>query len=96
MSHYGEKDITIKNGDDDVIGLKFQVTDAKKPLLAVRRLVERGNVVSFGPEPHQCYIRHLSSKKTIPMEKKGGSFIIRAHFVKALDEQEPVFTGPAR
>ena len=30
--------------------LKFQVTDVKKPLLTVRRLVEK-NVAIIGPEP---------------------------------------------
>ena len=31
-----------------MIGLKFQVTDVRKPLLAVRRLVEKGNKVVVG------------------------------------------------
>lgn len=95
MAHYGEKKITFKGkNDDEVVGLTFQVTDVKKPLLAVRRLVERGNVVSFGPEEKDNYIHHPTSGKTIPMEKKGGSFIIRAHFVKDLNE--PVFAGQVR
>ena len=49
MGHYGEKVVTFKGEDESVVGLTFQVTDVKKPLLAVRRLVERGNAVSFGP-----------------------------------------------
>ena len=50
MGHYGEKDVTfVDKPNGDVVGLKFQVTDVRKPLLAVRRLVERGNVVQFGP-----------------------------------------------
>ncbi len=49
MGHYGEKDVTFKDKvNDDIVGLKFQVTDVRKPLLAVRRLVERGNVVRAG------------------------------------------------
>ena len=51
MGHNGEKCITFTHdgdGDKEVVGLKFQVTDVRKPLLAVRRLVERGSVVSFG------------------------------------------------
>ena len=83
MGHYGEKEITFRSGgDDEIVGLKFQVTDVKKPLLAVRRLVERGNVVSFGPEPSQNFIQNLTSGKKIMMEKHGGAFIIRANFVK--------------
>ena len=86
MGHYGEKDVTFKNGSEqDIVGLKFQVTDVKKPLLAVRRLVEKGNVVSFGPEPEQNYIRNIATGKQIAMERKGGAFIINAHFVKEME-----------
>jgi len=47
MGHYGEKDVTFKDtADGDIVGLKFQVTDVRKPLLAVRRLVERGRWLS--------------------------------------------------
>jgi hypothetical protein len=85
MGHYGEKEITFRSGaSEDVIGLRFQVTDVKKPLLAVRRLVERGNVVSFGPGPNDNYIQNIETSKKIPMEKRGGSFVIQAHFVKEM------------
>ena len=71
MSHYGEKEVTFQSGaQDDVIGLKFQETDVKKPFWAVRRLVEKGSVVMFGPEPCQNYIRNLQTRKKILMEKK--------------------------
>ena len=46
MQHYGEKEVTFKcdGGESkDPIGLKFQVTDVRKPLLAVCRLVEEEN-----------------------------------------------------
>ena len=85
MRHYGEKEITIKGSSDgEVVGLKFQVTDVKRPLLAVRRLVEKRSVVMFGPEPHQTYILHVASGMRIPMERRGGTFVIKAHFVKEL------------
>ena len=32
----------------DPIGLKFQVTDVRKPLLALRNLVDKGSKVVFG------------------------------------------------
>ncbi len=51
MGHYGEKAATFwDRTNGDIIGLKFQVTDVRKPLLAVRRFAEKGNVVQFGPE----------------------------------------------
>ena len=52
MKHYGEKDVTFRGPmTDDIIGLKFQVTDVRKPLVSVRRLTEKGNVVQFSDEP---------------------------------------------
>ena len=92
MGHYGEKDIAFQNGGD-IGGLKFQVTDVTKPLLAVRRLVEKGNVVSFGPEDNQNYIHNTTSGKRVPMEKKGGSFVIRAAFVAEIADGESGFSG---
>ena len=73
MGHYGEKEITIRSGEsEEVMGLRFQVTDVRKPLLAVRRLVERGNVVSFGPGPSDNYIQSIETGRKIPMERRGG------------------------
>ena len=49
MGHYGEKHITFTHDGDgckEVVGLKFQVADVRKPLLPVRRLVEHGSVSS--------------------------------------------------
>ena len=97
MGHYGEKDITFKTGNsEDVVGLKFQVTDVKKPLLAVRRLVEKGNVVSFGPKPDQHYIRNIATGRKIEMEKKGGAFVIKAHFMKEMADASSTATGFTR
>ena len=45
MGHHGEKEVTFRNGTpDNVVGLKFQVTNAKKHFSAVTRLVQKGNV----------------------------------------------------
>ena len=58
MGHYGEKEVTFRTGTDvDVVGLKFQVTDVKKLLLPVKRLVEKGNVgdVRAGARPKLSY-----------------------------------------
>ena len=93
----GEKEITFRTGEsEDVIGLRFQVTDVKKPLLAVRRLVERGHVVSFGPGPEDNYIQNVETSKKIPMEKRGGSFVIKAHFVKEICEAKGAESGFTR
>ena len=36
------------------MSLGFQVADVKKPLVSVRRITEKGNLVQFGPKPEDC------------------------------------------
>ena len=54
------------------MGLNFQVTDVRKPLLAVKRITEKGNVVQFGPAESDNYIKNKLSGKKILLRKKGG------------------------
>ena len=83
MKHYGQKEIIFKHeGGKEPIGLTFQVTDVKKPLLAVRRLVEKGNKVVLAEGDGESYIQNMASKVKVPVKKKGGSFVIEAHSVK--------------
>ena len=85
MTHYGQKEITFNHdGSADVVGLTFQVTDVKKPLLAVRRLVERGNKVVLSANEGESYIQHVETKTKVPVRKKGGPFVIEAHFVQKM------------
>ena len=93
MEHYGQKEVTFEHENGrDIIGLTFQVTDVKKPLLAVRRLVEKGNKVVLSGEEGQSYILNEKTKVKVPVKKKGGSFVIEAHFVKEVASD---FTRPA-
>lgn len=75
------------------MGLTFQVTDVRKPLVAVRRLVENGTKVVFGSEDGESYIYHKETKTKIPVAKKGGAFVIEAKFVKKATA--PCFARPA-
>jgi hypothetical protein len=106
MTHYGQKAITFAYDDpegrkSDPLGLIFQVTDVGKPLLSVRRLVEKGNVVYM--ELGGGYILNVSSGVKVPLVKKGGSFVIEAKFVQhistagagATPSGEEVFARPA-
>ena len=97
MNHYGEKIVTFREKlTGDVLGMRFQVTDVLKPLLAVRRLIERNNVVHFGPEPEHNYILNLTTNRKIMMEKVGGSYVIKARFVKWISDEEKGFARQAR
>ena len=90
MQHYGEKEVTFRGPSaEDIIGLKFQVTDVRGPLLSVKRLTEKGNAVQFSDEPGECYILNKATGKKIPMERRGASFIIKARFVKAVGFPRP-------
>ncbi len=85
MQHYGEKEVMFKykgGENNDPIGLKFQVTDVRKPLLAVRQLVEKGNKVVPSGGDDESYILNKETRVKIPIVKKGGSFVIEAHFIK--------------
>ena len=73
MNHYGEKDNTFESGSD-LIGLMFQVTNVRKPLLAKRRLVET-NIVQCGHELETNFIMNVESDRKIMMKGKGGSFV---------------------
>ena len=58
------------------------MTEVKKPLLAVRRLVERGNKVVLAAGDGESYMYSDWSKTKVLVKQKGGSFVIEAHFVK--------------
>ncbi len=80
----------------DIVGLKFQVTDVRKPLLAVRRLVERGSAVQFGPEPEQNYVTRVETGRKIMRDRKDGSFVIEASFAKKVEKNKSLFARQAR
>ena len=98
MGHWGEKDVTfVDKPNGDIVGLKFQVTDVRKPLLAVRRLVERVSGGQFGSGPEQSYIQHIETGHKIMMDKEGGIFIIiKAIFAQKVESAVAGFTWQAR
>ena len=54
----------------------FQVTNVRKPLLAVSRLCEEGNVVQFGPDPKDNFIRNVSTGEKIHLKRRGNSWVL--------------------
>ena len=58
------------------IGLGFQVADVKKPLLSVDRIGQKGNVVQFGPEEQDNFVKNKDTGETIMLRKKGKSFVM--------------------
>jgi hypothetical protein len=47
-----------KGEEGELIKMSFQVAQVKKPLVAVKRIVEKGNYVCFGPEEGDNYIKN--------------------------------------
>ena len=92
MGHYGEKTATFKaGGEGAVVSLGFQVSDVQKPLAAVWRIAEKGNIVQFGPDDKDNFIQNVDTKKKILMVRNGGSYVIQADYVA----QEPGFSRQA-
>ena len=50
-----------EGSDKGQMGITFQVADVVKPLISVKRLVEKGNYVSFGPEESDNFIENKPS-----------------------------------
>jgi hypothetical protein len=82
MNHYGERAAKFKvegqGNTESIMALTFQVSDVQKPLAAVRRIVERGNTVQFGPRDEDNFIMNGKSGAKIFMVRRGGSYVVPA------------------
>ena len=77
-------------------GHDVQVTEVRKPLAAVWRLAEKGNVVQFGPTEDQYFVLNIATGKRIQLYKRGGSYIMKVEFMKWIPTgNNSVFQGRA-
>ena len=96
MEHYGEKKVDFVAGDqEDVMRMHFQVSDVKRPLAAVCRIVERGNLVQFGPKAEDNFIKDIATGQKISIRRKGRSYVMDVDMVKKKTLGEPHFTWQA-
>ena len=71
-----------KKGETKHRGLAFQVADVKKLLLAVKRTMEKGSHVTFGPGPEDNYITNKSTGDKMMLQENGkGSYLMQVTFV---------------
>ena len=92
MGHYKAKEATFLTAKEKTLmSLGFQVSDVQKPLAAVWRIAEKGNLVQFGPRPGDNFIQNVETKKKVQIVRKGGPYVIEANFVS--NDQD--FTRPA-
>ena len=70
-----------KEGEKGRLGFKFQVADVKKPLVSVRRIVEKGNYVQFGPGEGDNYILNKASGDKVELRPSvSGSYMLDVSF----------------
>ena len=57
------------------------MADVKKPLIAVKRICEKGNVVSFGPKDGDNFIQNKDTGDKVMMRPSGkGSYMMDVSF----------------
>ena len=62
--------------------LRFQVADVKKTFDLGKRIVEKGNLVSFGPEGTDNFIKNKMPEDRIPLVPNGsGSYLMKVNFL---------------
>ena len=76
--------------------ITFQASDVTKPLVAVKKIAEKGNIVQFGPEEKDCFIKNIKTQKKIPMKKEGGTYILEVEYLVEKDEETSTFTRPEK
>ena len=77
IAHYGSRKVAFQPDDmaGRVLGVGFEVTDVKKPLMSVKRICEKGNLVQFGPD--ESFIQNLESGEKLMMHKRGNTYVLR-------------------
>ena len=80
MPNLGKKKVVFKkNGQLRRMG--FQCSDVRKPLGAVSRICEKGNIVQFGPKGEQCFIQNLETREKMFMKLERGTYVVEVDFV---------------
>ena len=83
IGHYGSRKVAFQpDGVGRVLGMGFEVTDVKKPLMAVSRICERGHVVQFGPEAQHNFIQNMASGERLYMQRRGNSYVLRGELAE--------------
>ena len=75
---HGERTVALRAGEDRLIGLPFTVCDVKKPLVSVKRICEKGNIIQFGPSSKESFIMNVKSKEKIYLIEENGQYMMEA------------------
>ena len=55
---------------------ELHATNVKKPLGAVCRIADRGNLVCFGPTAKDNYIMNVETEEKIYMKRERGTYVL--------------------
>ena len=76
------------------MSLGFQVASVKKPLIAVKRIVEKGNVVQFGSRDEDNFILNVDTGDKVMLKPNGkGSFVMEVKFTDGETTEITVDSG---
>ena len=78
----GEVFVGSVDATSQFLGMTFQVAGVKKSLAAVSRICKAGNIVQFGEEESDCFIKNKTTGKKIMLQRKRGSHVLEIEFVK--------------
>ena len=74
--------------------LNFQVADVKKPLMSVKKVCQRGNVVQFGECDKDCFIQNVKTGDKVKLRQNGrGSYVLDVNFVGGARAEITVDSG---
>ena len=68
----------MRTGENRLIGLPFQVFDVKKPLVSVKRICEKGNIIQFGPKSEDNFTMNVKTQEKIWLIEENGQYMMEA------------------
>ena len=83
MENYGGTQVKFEK-DGKLKAMDFQVTDCKKPLASVAKIIDRGNRVVFDKD--ESYILNKATGEKIMLERERGTFVMVVEFEMDKDE----------
>jgi len=86
MKNHGAIQVKFEN-EGKPMSMNFHATSVKKPLGAVCRIAERGNIVCFGPTAKDNFIKNLETNEKIFMKRERGTYVLEID----LKDSESVF-----
>ena len=80
IQHYGHREVKFSaveaGAKERMMRLGFEVCDVRKPLAAVWRICEKGNIVQFGDSEEDCFIKSKATGEKLMMRRENGSYVL--------------------